>query len=637
MFSYLEAGLRSWMSVAHFVAHFFSIGPLSRTLFSGWRRDSNEEMEWWKRLILGGITIAIGSLIRLVVILLGLTSLILSLLLLPILLAVPIRFSYEQLAKIGSIGKSWAYGGSPLMHKYGRALYRGRDRKLYGRDATLGAIIRTLSRDEQDNVLLVGAPGSGRETIVAQFAKSVYRGLVPPKLRDREVMELSLADTPLAIVEKIFDEVRRAGNIVLVIRDMEKYEGMFARVMPLLAAPELEIIAITSLEGYHGEWKERADVMRYFEHVEVPPLEDDETLALLADMARDEYRKVRFEEGVFEEIVRRTNDLVQNVPQPEKSVDLLEELSANATEVTIRDVRRVLSQKTGVPLESLERDEKQALLHLEDALRAEIVGQDEAVREIASALRRARAGVASKEKPIGTLLFLGPTGSGKTHTGKMLAKHYFGGAGDMARFDMSEFALEESEPAFVERLAVAVEEQPFGLLFLDELEKAHRAVWNTLLQVLDEGRLSTRSGRTVSFRNCIIIATSNAGTAFIQEHPQIAKDDLMRHLIQGRLFSPELLNRFDDIVVFHTLSRQDAEAVTRLLLQDLNARLAQERGMTVRITDALVRSLVETGYDEEHGARALRRAVQEKVENAVAELILKDQVAPGATLIIEHV
>lgn len=637
MVSYLRAGLRSWWNIVRFIAYFFSIGILLKTLFSGWRRDSSDEREWWERLILSGIIVAIGLLIRLSVLALGLVALLCSLTFLPILLIIPIRFSYERLVIIGSIGKSWAYGGSPLLRRYGRALYRGPDRKLYGREETLDIITRILSRDDQDNVLIVGAPGSGRETLVAQFAKSVYRGLVPPKLRNREVIELSLADTPMSALANIFDEARTAGNIILVIRDLEKYDGMFERLMPLLAAPELEIIAITSLEGYHATWKQNADIMRYFERVEIPPLGSGETLAFLTDTARERYENVRFEDGALEEIVRRTDELIQHVPQPEKSVDLLETLVANAKEVTIQDVRRILSQETGVPIGALERDEKQVLLHLEDALRAEIIGQEEAVRDIASALRRARAGVASREKPLGTFLFLGPTGSGKTHTGKMLAKHYFGDSDRMVRFDMSEFAIEESAGMFIERLAVSIEEQPFGLLFFDELEKAHRTVWNVLLQVLDEGRLSTRSGRTVSFKNNIIIATSNAGTAFIQEHPQTAKDDLMRHLIQERLFSPELLNRFDDIVVFHPLSRQDAEAVTRLLLQDLNARLAQERGVTVQITDALVRSLVETGYSEENGARALRRAVQEKVENAVAELILKDQVAPGATLIIEHV
>ena len=258
------------------------------------------------------------------------------------------------------------------------------------------------------------------------------------------------------------------------------------------------------------------------------------------------------------------------------------------------------------------------------------------MHSIASALRRARTGIATKEKPIGTFLFLGPTGSGKTHTGKMLAKHYFGGDASMVRFDMSEFATEGNAAIFIERLAVSIEEQPFGLLFFDELEKAHRVIWNILLQVLDEGRLSTRIGRTVSFKNNIIIATSNAGTALIQKNPQITKDDLIRYLIQENLFSPEFLNRFDDIVLFHPLSRQDSEAVTRLLLQDLNVRMMRERGVTVKITDTLVRALVDAGYNEEYGARALRRTVQEKVENAVADMILKDQAVPGTTLVIEH-
>lgn len=636
MFSFLRSGFRSWWNVVCFIAYFFSIGILLKTLFSGWRRDSSSEREWWERLILDAIIIIIGLIIRLVIIALGLVALLFSLPLLPILLIIPIRFSYERLVTIGSIGKSWAYGGSPVLHRYGRALYRGPDKKLYGRGETLDFIIRVLSRDDQDNVLIVGAPGSGRETLVAQFAKSVYRGLVPPRLRNREVIEIPLADMPASALAKIFDEARVAGNIILVLRDLEKYDGMFERIMPLLAAPELEIIAITSLEGYHAAWKQNADIMRYFERVEVPPLEHKDTLAFLADTARERYGDVHFEDGALEEIVRRTDELIQHVPQPEKSIDLLETLVANAEEVTIRDVHRILSQETGVPVGTLERDEKQILLHLEDMLRTEIVGQEEAVCDIASALRRARAGVASREKPIGTFLFLGPTGSGKTHTGKMLAKHYFGGDGNMVRFDMSEFAIEESAAMFIERLAVAIEEQPFGLLFFDELEKAHRAVWNILLQVLDEGRLSTRVGRTISFKNNIIIATSNAGTALIQKNPQTTKDDLMQYLIRERLFSPEFLNRFDDIVVFRALSKQDSEAVTRLLLQELNVRLLRERGVSVQITDTLVRALVETGYSEENGARALRRAVQEKVENAVAEMILKDQAPLGTALVIEQ-
>lgn len=638
MLSYLRAGFRSWWNAVRFIAYFFSLGILLRTLFSGWHRDSSDEREeWWERLILGGTIMVIGLIIRLVVLLVGIYVLLCSFFLLPILLILPIRFSYEELVKMGSIGKSWAYGGSFNLHRYGKILYHGPDKKIYGREETIDLMTRVLSREDQDNVLLVGAPGSGRKTLVAQFAKDVYRGLVPPKLQNREVIEIPMADMPLSTLTKMFDEARKAGNIIVVLQGLEKYEGMFENVMPLLTAPELEVIAITSLDGYHSAWKERADVMRYFERIEVSALGSDEALAFLKDVAGERYRKIRFEDGVLEEIVRRTDELMPQAPQPGKSLSLLENLVANAKEVTIKDVHRVLSQETGVPIGAIERDEKQILLHLEEVLRTEIIGQEEAVREIASALRRARSGIASKEKPIGTFLFLGPTGSGKTYTGKMLAKHYFGGSGSMVRFDMSEFATEENEGMFIERLAIAIEEQPFGLLFLDELEKAHRVIWNTLLQVLDEGRLSTQSGRTVSFRNNIIIATSNAGTARIQENPQITKDDLIQYLIREQLFSPEFLNRFDDVVLFHPLSREASEAVTRLLLQDLNARLLQEHGVTVQVTDALVHAIVEEGYSEEYGARALRRVVQEKVENAVADMLLRDQAAPGTALVIDHV
>jgi ATP-dependent Clp protease ATP-binding subunit ClpA len=635
--SYFSNGFRSWWNVVRFITYFFSIGILFKTLFSGWRRDSASEREtWWERLILELIITVIGFIIRVVVILMGLVVLVCTLPLLPILLVVPVRFSYEELVKAGSIGKSWAYGGSLTLHKYGRVLYRGRDKKLYGREETVEVITRVLSRDEQANVLLVGTPGSGRETLVAQFAKNVYRGLVPAKLQNREVVELPLTNLPVDVLTKAFDEARKAGNIVLVLHDLEKYEGTFTYLMPLLSAPELEVIAVTSFEGYHAVWKQQSEVMRYFEKVEVPPLGDAETLAFITDLAREKYRNVRFEEGVFEEIVRRTNELIQQVPQPEKSVDLLQNLVANAKEVKIVDVHRVLSQETGVPVGSLERDEKQILLQLEDVLRTEIIGQDEAVHQISSALRRARTGIASKEKPIGTFLFLGPTGSGKTHTGKVLAKHYFGSAESMVRFDMSEFATESTVEMFIERLAIAVEERPFGILFLDELEKAHKVIWNTLLQVLDEGRLTTRVGRAVSFKNNIIIATSNAGTELVEKDPQISIEALEQSLIEEHLFSPEFLNRFDAIVLFHKLSREDSVAVARLLLENLNIRLMQEKGVTVAVTDELLRSLVEQGYNDVYGARALRRIVQEKIENIVADMILRDQVVPGKAIVISQ-
>ncbi len=634
MKNYFTAGFRSWWNLEKFIVYFFSLPILLRTLFSGWQRDRAEEFEWWERLILQGILVILGLIIRVVVILVGTVLLIVAIGLLPILLLLPIRLSYERLVKIGSIGKSWAYGSAPTLHRFGVALYKGLDKKLYGREETLERIVRILSRDEKDNVILVGGPGMGKHTLVAQFAKSVYRGLVPAKLKNREVLEIPLGTTSPETLQRMFAEARQAGNLIVVLYEPEKYQGILDDLIPLLQANELQVIVETTFDGYLGFWKDRLDVLRFFEKVEIPPLSDASTLEFLADLARERYPRIRFDEGVFEEVVRRTNELIQTKPQPEKSLDLVEELVVGATAVTKVDVDRLLSQKTGVPLGTLERDEKQTLLTLEETLRTEVIGQTEAVSDVASALRRARTGVGSKARPIGSFLFLGPTGSGKTHTAKMLARHYFGGDSVMVRFDMSEFALAESESLFVNRLATTIEEYPYGLLFFDELEKADRKVWNVLLQVLDEGRLTTQQGRAVSFINTIIIATSNAGTAHIETEPAITKDELRTYLVGEQVFSPEFLNRFDDVVVFRPLSRDDAHSITRLLLNELNARLQQERGVRVDITDSLVTKLAEQGFDQKNGARALRRTVQNVVENAVADALLRDQVTPGTELTI---
>ncbi|MFA6407956.1 MAG: AAA family ATPase [Candidatus Paceibacterota bacterium] len=634
MQSYISAGLKSWWNVFKFILYFFSIKTLFKTLLSGWERDSSDGHEWWERLILGAIFIVFGFIFRIVVIIIGLIALTLSIVLLPVLLIIPIRFSYERLVRIGAIGKSWSYGQSLTLHRSGIALYKGGDKKLYGREELVEHMTRILCREDKDNLLMVGAPGAGKRTVLSQFAKDVYRGLVPASLQNREMIEIPLSEMPVTTLRKIFAEAQKAGNIIVVFSEPEKYPGMLEEIVPLLKAYELQVIVITSLDGYVQSWKDREDVLRYLERIDVLPLDDAKTLEFLTDHVKDNYRDVSFEDGVLEEIIRRTNELIQTKLQPEKSLDLLTELVVNVKSVTIKDVDRVLSQKTGVPLGAIERDEKQVLLALEDVLSTEIVGQKEAIRDVASALRRARTGVASKGKPVGSFLFLGPTGSGKTHTARMLARHYFGGDGVMTRFDMSEFALPVSETAFVERLALAIEENPFGLLFFDELEKADKIILNTLLQVLDEGRLTTRVGRTVSCKNSIIIATSNAGTAFIEEHQDTTKDSITHFLIDTQLFSPEFLNRFDDIVLFKPLTNEDAHAVTRLLLEDLNKRLSQERGVTVEITDTLVHGLVDAGFDHANGARALRRVMQDIVENKVADAILHDKAAPGSRIII---
>jgi ATP-dependent Clp protease ATP-binding subunit ClpA len=285
-------------------------------------------------------------------------------------------------------------------------------------------------------------------------------------------------------------------------------------------------------------------------------------------------------------------------------------------------VRQIVSDKTNIPIGDIGTDEKKVLIGLEDTMKKKIIGQDEAVQDVAEALRRLRTGVADHNKPAGSFLFLGPTGVGKTYTAKILAESYFGRKNAMIRFDMSEFSGGNSLTAFTERLTSAVEESPMSLIFFDELEKSNPAIHNLLLQVLDEGRLTRASGREASFKDAIIIATSNAGSAEIIANPEIDKKILINDLIRDGIFAPEFLNRFNSIVLFKPLGQNEAREITTLLLNEFAENLLADKKITLVITDALIDKISAAGYDPEFGARPINRAIEEIVENKVAEYII---------------
>jgi ATP-dependent Clp protease ATP-binding subunit ClpA len=255
-------------------------------------------------------------------------------------------------------------------------------------------------------------------------------------------------------------------------------------------------------------------------------------------------------------------------------------------------------------------------------MRKKIVGQDEAVKDVSEALRRLRTGIADHNKPAGSFLFLGPTGVGKTYTAKILAESYFGRINAMIRFDMSEFSLASSVAPFTERLCEAIEEAPLSLVFFDELEKSNVLIRNLLLQVLDEGRLTRGSGREASFKEAIVIATSNAGSADIIANPEIDKKTLINSLIQNGIFAPEFLNRFNSVILFKPLDQSEARKIGSLLLFEFAQRLLADKKITLVITDALVDKVSAAGFDRDFGARPIKRAMEEIVENKVADYIM---------------
>ncbi len=262
------------------------------------------------------------------------------------------------------------------------------------------------------------------------------------------------------------------------------------------------------------------------------------------------------------------------------------------------------------------------LVDLEKIMRSKIIGQDEAVKDVSESFRRLRTGVADPSKPAGAFLFLGPTGVGKTYTAKILAESYFGSKNSMVRFDMSEFSMPDSLGIFSDRLASVIEENPLSLVFFDELEKSNRAIHHLLLQVLDEGRLTRSSGRVASFKDSIIIATSNAGSAEIIANPNIDKKTLMDGLIRGNVFAPEFFNRFSSVVLFKPLNKAEVRSVAVLLLQELGERLMADKQIKLIITDALIDKVAEAGFDPEFGARPIHRAIEDIVENKVADYIV---------------
>jgi ATP-dependent Clp protease ATP-binding subunit ClpA len=408
--------------------------------------------------------------------------------------------------------------------------------------------------------------------------------------------------------------------VILVIENIHAYEALYERLIPYLKMPHLGIIATTDLLNYDQVLKNHPEFLSEFEKVNIVETNKEDTIAILKNNAR--LLKISIRPEAILEIVQLADRLIGNSPEPAKSLSILEELQTLRKTITIDDVRQVVSDKTNIPIGDIGTDEKKILMELEVSMKKKIIGQDEAVQDVSEALRRLRTGIADHSKPAGSFLFLGPTGVGKTYTAKILAESYFGRKNAMIRFDMSEFSLAGSTTPFTDRLAGAIEEMPLSLIFFDELEKSNVLVRNLLLQVLDEGRLTRGSGREASFKDAIIIATSNAGSAEIIANPEIDKKTLINHLIQNNIFAPEFLNRFNSIVLFKPLGQSEARKITSLLLAEFAKTLQEDKKITLVITDALIDKVSAAGFDPEFGARPIKRAMEEIVENKVAEYIM---------------
>jgi len=579
----------------------------------------------------------------------------------------------------GGIGKDWAFGYTPDLNHYSINLTEAVERQglgleLIGHDKEIGLLEEALNRTVGANAILVGEPGVGKKTAVLGFTKRVDEGQTLPNLAHRHIVELN---TDLLIsgltgpgeftqrITSVFSQAANAGNVVIFIDGIEKIlsSGEAGQIdatsvlIPYLSYPEINFIGTTNISDYNNLIAPNSALMQRFEKIEVNEPSQEEMVRILEDVApRIEYHyRVLVTYLAIKEVVKLAKKFVLDQPNPEKSISLLEGAanSLNKSQSKLVDVEVIdnyVSSKTNIPVKEASGHEREVLVNLETELHKRVVNQVQAVNAVAGALRRSRAGVSESKKPIGSFLFLGPTGVGKTETAKALATTYFGSEEAMIRFDMSEYQNKEdtyrligSPAGYSEKiegeLTSRVRNKPFSLLLFDEVEKASPDILNLFLQILDEGFITSSAGRKVYFKNAIIIATSNAGANLIRQLVEKntpyeqAQKQVVDYVQNQGIFKPEFLNRFSSVVYYSPLTREQIKEVAKIMIRNLARDIYQTKGIALKIEMKALEKLAELGYDPEMGARPMERVIAQQVENFLAEKILRGEAPKGQEVI----
>lgn len=536
------------------------------------------------------------------------------------------------------------------------------------RDKEIDDIFRIIEAGRQ-SVVLVGERGVGKMSIIEGIAQRMVEERVPERLRDKRLVQVStsalLAGTTVSGAQerliRIMHEVARARNIILFINNIHDLMGGGQGAMDVsetlseyLGQGQFLTLATTTSDNFNRRILP-SDLGTTLARVDVKEMSENQAIQVLESKAGNlEYKhQIFFSYDSIAQSVKLAQRFLRDQVLPESALGVMAEVASSVRAskgenhlVSAEDVAEIIHQKTGVPVTSVTEDESQKLLRLEEAMHQRVVGQSEAVSLVASALRRARAEIRSQGRPIANFLFLGPTGVGKTELAKTIAEVYFGGEQRMVRLDMSEYQdksgiyrlIGQPNQPGSGQLTEAVRQNPFSLVLLDELEKADPDVLNLFLQVFDDGRLTDSVGKTIDFKDTIIIATSNAGTGYVQEQLKsgktlsVVRDALIRTELK-QYYRPEFLNRFDGIVLFKPLEKPEIREIARFMLKRV-AKDLQARGVSFRVEETALDALADIGFDPDFGARPMRRAIQEKVENQLADLVLRGQLGRRDTVVL---
>ena len=574
----------------------------------------------------------------------------------------------------GGIGRDFAFGYTPTLQRFAINLsdqYYGSSYKIQQAENTgiIKQIIHIFTHAGRQNVALIGAYGSGRSTIVNSFAETLLNAdsEIPNSLKYRQIYSLDAPSLISAarnhseleyLMVSIFNEIYSAKNIILCLDNAHLFfeEGpgsvdISNLLVPVLEAGNIRMILIMDDQRFLEISAKNSALASLLNKISVHPSNYEETIKILMDQVPifEHQKNVIYTYRALTTAYRLSDQYIHDVEMPGKAKLLLESAASFAINGLVNDtaVETAVEKSYGVKVKVADdAEDRDKLLNLEQLIHERMIDQQEAVAAVSGALRRAAAGVKNQGRPIGTFLFLGPTGVGKTELAKTLSEVYFDGEDNIIRLDMNEFVSSSDVSRLIRdgatdalSLTAQVMKQPFSVILLDEIEKAHPSVLTTLLQVLDEGILRDEKNREVSFRDSIIIATSNAGADVIREKIAAGanvndfKEELIDKLISNGEFKPEFLNRFDEICLFKPLSKEDLVQVLDLIIASTNRTLENQK-ITVSLTPEAKQVLIDKGYDPKMGARPMRRIVQKTVENFIASAILSGAAQPGSNLTI---